>query len=613
MSIEDDDEIILSPLEIRQRRIENAANKYGKGNLAKKLSLLKKNQEGSGLPGHSRKVALLDQSRQLRREEEQRTQDDPGEKIKKIAEEEAYLLEQMRQTQTEALKGAKERAHGVKYERPLETAYLLPTKYQRCPKDLADLFREKFYIDVSGDDVPPPIPSFREMKLPGVICEYLEEKGITMPTQIQMQGIPAGLMGRDIIGVAFTGSGKTLVFSIPAVMRAMEMEMRMPLGRQEGPIGLIIAPSRELANQIYITVEELCDALAKDKRRYVRLRNVLMMGGVGSLELSNGIKRGCHVVVATPGRLIESLTKKRMCLEQCVVLALDEADRMVETELGFEEEIRSVFDYMGSHQRQILLFSATMPRKIEQFAHGSLVSPIVINVGRAGAANLDVIQEVDYVKEEEKMKHLLEALNKTPPPVLVFCEHKRDVDNIHEYLLLKGVDACAIHGGMAQEQRSASLKQFREHTKDVLIGTDVASKGLDFPAIQHVINFDMPREIENYIHRIGRTGRRGRTGVATTMINKNAEESALLDLKAVLIEAKQKIPPFLNAIDTERVSMKMIGGVRGCAYCGGLGHRIAQCPKMENQQRLAGQEKDLLQQGSRFRGVEDTKGYGGDW
>eukprot|EP00915_Cephaloidophora_sp_WS-2016_P011026 GHVH01016215.1.p1 GENE.GHVH01016215.1~~GHVH01016215.1.p1 ORF type:complete len:615 (+),score=119.01 GHVH01016215.1:157-2001(+) len=614
MSSDKDEEEFITPAQKRARRLRNAAAKFGSEHSSSKFLPPSSASPPVGPRGGERQVALLEVSRKLRREEEQRALDNPHERMDKIAEEEAYLLMQMKQTQREALKGAKERSSGVVLRKTVKTSYSLPEKYQNCPPQIAERFREKFFIDVSGDNIPAPIASFAEMKLPPPICELLLGKDIRMPTQIQMQGIPASLMGRDVIGVAFTGSGKTLVFSIPAVMRAMEMESILPLGPHEGPICLIIAPSRELASQIFRCVEELTDALARDPhRRYPPLRNLLLMGGLGSSEIASALRRGVHVVVATPGRLIDSLTKKRAHLEQCVLLALDEADRMVEGEMGFEEEIRTVFDFMGPHDRQILLFSATMPRKIEQFAQGSLCDPIVINVGRAGAANLDVIQEIEYVKEEEKMRHLLSALNKTPPPVLIFCEHKREVDNIHEYLLLKGVETCAIHGSMAQEERAESLRLFREHKKDVLIGTDVASKGLDFPAIQHVINFDMPREIENYVHRIGRTGRGGRTGIATTMVNKNTEESVLLDLKAVLIEAKQKIPPFLNAMDTERVSMKRIGGVRGCAYCGGLGHRIAKCPKMAHQQRMAGLEKDLLQQGSKFRGAEDTKGYGGDW
>lgn len=283
-------------------------------------------------------------------------------------------------------------------------------------------------------------------------------------------------------------------------------------------------------------------------------------------------------MVATPGRLMDMLDKKMFTLDICRYLAMDEADRMID--MGFEEDIRTIFSYFKG-QRQTLLFSATMPKKIQNFARSALVKPVTINVGRAGAASLDIVQEVEYVKQEAKMVYILECLQKTPPPVLIFAEKKQDVDAIHEYLLLKGVEAVAIHGGKDQEDRTRSVNQFRNREKDVLVATDVASKGLDFPDIQHVINYDMPEDIENYVHRIGRTGRCGNSGTATTFINKGVEESILLDLKHLLREAKQKIPPFLANMQSENEKYLDIGGEVGCSYCGGLGHRIADCPKLE--------------------------------
>jgi len=204
-----------------------------------------------------------------------------------------------------------------------------------------------------------------------------------------------------------------------------------------------------------------------------------------------------------------------------------------------------------------------------------MIRPIVVNVGRAGAANLDVIQEVEYVKDEAKLVYLLECLKKTPPPVLVFCSHQGDVDDVLEYLLLKGVETAGIHGNKDQTDRTKAVRDFKALRIDVLVATDVASKGLDFPDIRHVINFDMPGEIEDYIHRIGRTGRCGKTGVATTFINIGVPETTLLDLKGLLLEAEQAIPPILEKIGAQ--------GTFGnaCTYCGGLGHRITACPKLE--------------------------------
>ncbi|VEN38526.1 unnamed protein product [Callosobruchus maculatus] len=279
-------------------------------------------------------------------------------------------------------------------------------------------------------------------------------------------------------------------------------------------------------------------------------------------------------MVATPGRLMDMLEKKIVKLSVCRYLCMDEADRMID--LGFEEDVRTIFSYFNG-QRQTLLFSATMPKKIQNFARSALVKPITINVGRAGAASMNVIQEVEYVKQEAKIVYLLECLQKTPPPVLIFAEKKQDVDAIHEYLLLKGVEAVAIHGGKDQEERSRSVEAFRRQEKDVLVATDVASKGLDFPDIQHVINYDMPDDVENY----GRTGRSGNKGLATTFINKSNDESVLLDLKHLLIEAKQKVPPFLAELCSESEKYLALGGEHGCSYCGGLGHRITDCPKLE--------------------------------
>jgi ATP-dependent RNA helicase DDX41 len=401
-----------------------------------------------------------------------------------------------------------------------------------------------------------------------------------------------------MIGIAFTGSGKTLTFSLPLVMAALEEELRMPLTAGEGPIGLILAPSRELARQTYEVVEEYCSKISKSQG-FPELRTQLMIGGESVKEQLATLQAcGIHCVVATPGRLRDVLKRKNMTLDTCRYICLDEADRMLD--LGFDEEVGEIMNYFP-HQRQTLLFSATFPKKFQDFASETLVQPVVVNVGRAGAANLDVIQEVEYVKQEAKIVYLLHCLQKTAPPVIIFCERKGDVDDIHEYLLLKGVEAVSIHGGKDQEERNQAIKNYKEGKNDVLVATDIAAKGLDFSDIQHVINFDMPSEIENYVHRIGRTGRCGKTGVATTFINKNCDETTLLDLKHILKEARQRIPPVLMMLDDPRDKN---GGV-GCSYCGGLGHSIVDCPKIDkNARQVASGKKDALATGG---------GYGGDW
>jgi ATP-dependent RNA helicase DDX41 len=552
--------------------------------------------------------SLLVESAVMRKEMELNADSYEQEKLRQIAEEEQRILKQVENQFATPLQGVRERAKGVSYTERLPpiAGWRPPRKYREMPKEDLDALREKYYIDVSGADVPPLIKTFQDMRLPRGMIEGLKAKGIQRPTQIQMQGIPCGLMGRDVIGIAFTGSGKTMVFVVPMLIRCLEYELRTPLARGEGPFGLIMAPSRELANQNHEVANYFCRYLVDNGMPM--LRSALCMGGISTAQQGQSMNAGIHFMTATPGRINDLLTKRRLSLAQCKILTLDEADRMVD--LGFEDELRNVLDSFQG-QRQTLLFSATMPKKIQDFASSALVDACVVNVGRAGAANLDVVQEVEYVKQEAKLLYLLHCLQKSPPPVLIFCENKADVDDVHEYLLLKGVDACAIHGGLAQEERHDSIRSFKEGTKDVLIGTDVASKGLDFPAIQHVINFDMPKEVENYIHRIGRTGRCGRTGIATTFVNKNDDETILMDLKAILLEANQRIPPFLKDLEPPG-GFREVGGIKGCAYCGGLGHRVTSCPKLEETRRKTSQgiNDSLVGSGSRYT---DTKGYGGEW
>eukprot|EP01122_Echinamoeba_exundans_P005766 TRINITY_DN1592_c0_g1_i1.p1 TRINITY_DN1592_c0_g1~~TRINITY_DN1592_c0_g1_i1.p1 ORF type:complete len:469 (+),score=111.50 TRINITY_DN1592_c0_g1_i1:325-1731(+) len=441
------------------------------------------------------------------------------------------------------------------------------------------MIREHLHILVDGEDVPPICTRFVDLKLPPSIISGLAKKGITKPSPIQAQGLPVILSGRDMIGVAHTGSGKTLVFSLPAVMFALEEEMKLPIVAGEGPFSLILCPSRELALQTTQVIQGMCDSLSA--AGFPSLRCALLMGGGQTREQENKLRSGVHIIVATPGRLLHFLNSKRFTLTLCKYFVMDEADRLID--LGFEEDIRNIMDHFKG-QRQTVLFSATMPKTIQNFARSALVKPIEVNVGRAGAASLDVLQEVEFVAQEAKIVYLLEVLQKTPPPVLIFAENKTDVDDIHEFLLLKGVNAVSTHGGKDQEERTYAVSSFRDGKKDVLIATDVASKGLDFNDVQHVINFDMPKEIENYVHRIGRTGRGGRTGVATTFVNKNTPVLLLLDLKQLLIEAKQKVPPFLANLEAEQAADGAVveqTGVSGCSYCGGLGHRIANCPKLE--------------------------------
>ena len=573
-------------------------------------------EPSQSLPARNTKLSLLDQHSELKKKAEAVKENELERQLK----EEEKILESV--AEKKALMAVSELAKGIQYQEPIKTSWRPPRWATKLPESAHTRLREKFRIVVEGESLPPPLASFKAMKFPRALISALKRKNIRKPSPIQMQGLPAILSGRDIIGIAFTGSGKTLVFVLPLVMFALEQELKLPFSPNEGPYGLVIVPSRELAKQIYEIAEFYSEALAtasqKSSRNHSnsqplpRLRAALCIGGVSVKEQMEVVNRGVHIMVATPGRLIDMLQKKMVTLAVCRYLVMDEADRMID--MGFEEDIRTIFSYFTG-QRQTALFSATMPKKIQNFARSALVKPVTVNVGRAGAASKDIVQEVEYVTAEAKIVHLLSTLQKTEPPVLIFAEKKADVDAIHEYLLLKGVEAVAIHGGKDMEERSRAINEFRAGEKDVLVATDVASKGLDFQEIKHVINYDMPDDIENYVHRIGRTGRYGKKGIATTFINKSVDQSILLDLKLLLVEAKQRLPPFLAALQTEAELKALAAGLdaaaaageqgldadKGCSYCGGLGHRITNCPKLEAIQSKAASSvgrKDYLASGA---------------
>lgn len=529
----------------------------------------------------------------------------PAEKTQeeKIKEREAQVLAEL--SRQPALKPVAELAHGVEYTEPMPSSWHAPRYLRRAKEDHHKDIRDLHRILVEGESIPPPCVSFREMKLPEAILKELKHRNIKMPSPIQMQGLPVALAGRDMIGIAFTGSGKTLVFTVPLIMISLELELKLPFVAGEGPAGLILSPSRELARQTYEIMNEFCDAIAKDGNP--RLQTFLAIGGTRAdlRELRNGV----HIVIATPGRLLDLLRRHRINLEACQYIALDEADRLID--LGFEEDIRAIFSFFSA-QRQTLMFSATMPTKIMTFASSALVKPIVVNVGRAGAASLNITQYVEVGRTDARLSQLLDVLQKTAPPTLIFCKSKGEADEVFEYLLTKGVATVCIHGGRDQEEREKAMREFRNGAKDVLVATDVAAKGLDFPNIQHVINYDMPKEIQTYVHRIGRTGRGDHTGTATTFVSSSDSPIVLADLVQLMVEAKQFVPQALYELvpqggnsgfaDTE------VAGVKGCAYCGGFGHRVAECPALESEKMKAlvtGRKAD----GERF----NSGGFGGEW
>ncbi len=450
-----------------------------------------------------------------------------------------------------------------------------PSKYTKLSSSQIHEIRKIFKLELNGDDIPYPLSTFKSMNFPSPILDALEDMNISHPTPIQMQGLPIALSGRDMIGISFTGTGKSLVFILSSLMLVIEEEMKLPIESNDGPFAMIIVPSRELAVQLHETLKFFIKYLI-NCRSFPLIHSVVCIGGIDIKYQIEEIMRGCHIVVGTPGRLSDLMEKRKLDTQMCKFVVLDEADRLLD--MGFDEEIRKVLEKF-TLPHQTLIFSSTLPKKIQEFAKEALYKPIVLNIGRAGSVNNNVQQDVEFVKDESKLIQLLDTLHKTPPPVIIFCENKNDVEEIHEYLLLKGLDVCSMHGDRDQEERNQTIRKFREGLKDILVATDIVSKGIDFPNIEHVINYDMSKEVENYVLRIGRTGRLGNFGLATTYVNRNQDEAILLDLKHLLIESDQKIPAFLLTIHEEDPSLAKVE----CSFCGVLGHRPNQCHKLENQ------------------------------
>lgn len=553
-----------------------------------------KQTDDQNLEDHfNRNISLLDQHAILKKKAEEKKESERDRLIR----EEAEMLKSL--TNDRKLMAAAELAKGVKYDKPLRTGWRPPRYIRNRDESKLLKMQKKYDINVEGDNIPPLCETFKEMKLPRVIRNHLSEnKGITEPNPFQMQGLPILFSGRDMIGIASTGIGKTLVFTLPIVMFCIEQQVSMPFSDDEGPYGLILCPSRDLAEQTYKDIVGYQESIEKEIN--VKLNIRLCIGGVPKNDPRCSMREGCHIMVATPGRLIDNLKRRMFSLDICRYLCLDEADRLLDK---FEDDLRTIFAFF-KHQRQTVFFSATMPRKTQEFALGATVHPIILNVsGRAGAVNKRIKQ--DFIDARHRRYNLLPAINKTEPPVIIFATRPQDVDIIYEYLLERGLKVTAIYGDLHQEERSRAIDEFRSKKKDILVANDVVSKGLDFKDIKHVINCDMPSNIEDYTHRIGRTGRRGEDGLATTFITREVEPSTLQDLKGLLMEAKQLVPAFFREMtqgddDSDADGTKTNYDGEGCGYCGGLGHRIRDCLKLEanrNKEAQAVGNRDFLANG----------------
>jgi len=302
-----------------------------------------------------------------------------------------------------------------------------------------------------------------------------------------------------------------------------------------------LAPTRELVSQIFDEAQKFCYLTG--------VRPVVCYGGAETRGQLQELERGCDLLVATPGRLVDFLERGRVTLAACKFLVLDEADRMLD--MGFEPQIRRIVeqeDMPQTGQRQTFMFSATFPREMQMMAGDFLNDYVFLTVGRVGAACKDVTQSFQFVDGRDKPEALMRYLSNVDQHglTLVFVETKRDADFLEDVLCREGFPASSIHGDKTQRDREMALRDFKSGRTPILVGTDVAARGLDIPNVLHVINFDLPRQISDYVHRIGRTGRAGNTGIATSFVNDNCR--ILRELFTLLDEAKQEIPPWFQQL-----------------------------------------------------------------
>jgi ATP-dependent RNA helicase DDX5/DBP2 len=407
-------------------------------------------------------------------------------------------------------------------------------------KEVEEIRRSNNIVVSSHSKVPKPVTSFDYMQFPECISQTLEGLGFKTPTGIQMQGVPVAFSGMDVVGLAETGSGKTLAFLLPAIVH---IQAQPKLQRNDGPIALVLAPTRELACQIL--------AEANKFTRNSGVRTACCYGGVPKGQQARDLKYGAEIVIATPGRLIDFMEYGTTNLKRVTYLVLDEADRMLD--MGFEPQVRKIVAEIRS-DRQTLLWSATWPKEVASLARDLCrEEPVQITVGSAGKkANDRITQHVIVCDDSEKadrLKTLLETIVDGTSKIIIFTDTKRGADHLQRGLRNQGVSALAIHGDKTQQERDWTLDQFKKGRCLVLIATDVASRGLDVKDVMYVINYDFPKQIEDYIHRIGRTGRGGSSGDAYTLFSRDGNARMAKDLIKVLRDCNQKVEADLEALD----------------------------------------------------------------
>lgn len=353
----------------------------------------------------------------------------------------------------------------------------------------------------------------------------LKKMGFETATQIQKEAIPLILEGNDLFASAKTGSGKTAAFMLPAI----EQVINTPRPAKMHPVVLVLAPTRELAMQISSAATEMMQGMKQ--------RCVSIYGGQDYRTQLRFLSKGCEILVATPGRLLDLVEQKQLHLGAVDLLILDEADRMLD--MGFSEAVNDILDLLPK-KRQTLLFSATIGKKVRKFAEKVLNAPKELTVDSAISTHSQITQSLVFADNLEHKKKLLQHIleTKKPGPAIIFTATKRQADTLADHLYDEGQKAAALHGDMKQSRRTKTIARMHKGSLNLLVATDVAARGLDLPALSQVVNFDIPMQAEDYVHRIGRTGRAGKSGDAISLVT--AKDFPLL--KAILSYTKQDIP-----------------------------------------------------------------------
>ncbi|XP_033214319.1 ATP-dependent RNA helicase p62-like isoform X2 [Belonocnema kinseyi] len=437
-----------------------------------------------------------------------------------------------------------------------------PNVQGRHPREI-DVFREENKITLKGGKVPNPIQYFEEGNFPDYVMQGIRKQGFSEPTAVQAQGWPIAMSGHNMVGIAQTGSGKTLGYILPAIVH---INSQQPLNRGDGPIALVLAPTRELAQQI--------QTVATDFGSLSYVRNTCIFGGAPKGSQARDLERGVEIVIATPGRLIDFLERGTTNLRRCTYLVLDEADRMLD--MGFEPQIRKIIEQIRP-DRQVLMWSATWPKEVRMLAEEYLTDYTQLNIGSLTlAANHNILQIIDVCQEHEKEAKLgtllqeIGNVNEDGGKTIIFVETKKKVENITRSIRRYGWPAVCMHGDKSQQERDYVLREFRSKKGGILVATDVAARGLDVDEVKYVINFDYPSSSEDYIHRIGRTGRCKTTGTSYAFFTPQNSRQAK-DLVNVLTEANQIINPKLSELAARGGGGGGYGGRNRWGYGGGRG------------------------------------------